>query len=204
MGCGPMSFRRFVYWCAMCGGCAAYVGWLLGLLALVNDSVLQAAFKGMFLGMALALALGLIDALWNFSASQLGQVITRVLTAQFVGGVGGFLGGMIGQLLYGRLQARAGQGFSLALIFAWVFLILGWTFTGLLIGASVSTFDLFARMLREEEIGGVKRKLMNGVLGGAAGGLLGGFFFLVLQGGWSLVLHSKASDFWSPGATGFV
>ena len=25
-----MSFRRFVYYCAVCGGCAAYAGWVLG------------------------------------------------------------------------------------------------------------------------------------------------------------------------------
>src|SRR5262245_59426520 len=207
-----MSFRLFIYYCALCGGCAAYLGWVLGRFALVNASVLQAGFKGMFLGMALALCLALIDALWNMSPGQVVGVALRVLTAQFVGGVGGFVGGMVGQVLYGWLLARAGEKLSVFHLLAWVFLVFGWVVTGLLIGASVSVFDVTARVLRDEAVGGARRKLLNGILGGSVGGLLGGVFFLLLQGALGLVfsaLKAKGEEttldkFWSPGAFGFV
>jgi len=32
-----MSFRWFIYYCALCGGCAAYLGWALGKFAHVEE-----------------------------------------------------------------------------------------------------------------------------------------------------------------------
>src|SRR5437773_53420 len=73
-----MSLRLFVYYCAVCGGCAALIGWAMGRLAGVKDDILQDAIKALFLGMVVALALGLIDALWNGHAAQAGRLLQRV------------------------------------------------------------------------------------------------------------------------------
>src|SRR5437588_153251 len=58
--------------------------------------------------------------------------------------------------------------------------------------------------MRDEELGGVRRKLFNGILGGSAGGLLGGVSFLLLQSIWAGILRGEHEDFWSASATGFV
>jgi hypothetical protein len=187
-----MSFRLFIYYCAVCGGCAAYLGWILGRLLSGEGALGEAALKGMFLGMIVALALGLVDALWSFSASQVLQVVPRVLLAGTIGALGGLFGGLIGQFFYGWLQ------FSL-------FLIFGWTITGLLIGSSLGVFDILARLVRGEDLRGAQRKIRNGVLGGAVGGLVGGVLFLVLKGAWIGIFKDKPSDaLWSPSASGFV
>src|SRR5262245_58235315 len=186
-----MSFRSFIYYCSLGGGCAAYLGWVLGRLPPLENSVGRAAVQGMFLGMALAVGRTRSDALWNLAASEGLEVAWRVLVGGFVGGLGGFAGGALGQLLYGRTQWK-------------VFLLLGWAFTGLLIGLAPGLYDLFARLMRDEDTRGARRKVVNGVLGGSAGGLLGGLLFLLLSAGWGLAFGEMARDFWSPSATGFV
>jgi FHA domain len=186
-----MSFRWFVYYCSLFGGCGAYAGWALGRLPTLDHSVIRESLKGLFLGMVLALVLTLVDALWNLSASRGLGAAWRVLVGGCVGGLGGLVGGGLGQVLYGRTQWA-------------LFLVLGWSLTGLLIGAAPGTFDLLASLMRDEDNRGARRKVVNGVLGGAIGGVLGGTLFLVLRGLWGLVLRERAEDFWSPSATGFV
>jgi MFS family permease len=187
----PMSFRSFIYWCALGGGCGAYVGWVLGRLAVVGDHVGRAGLQGMLLGMMVALLVGLVDALWSTSSRQAVPVAGRVLVAVAVGVLGGFLGGFVGQALYFKWQHAA------ALLF-------GWTLTGLLIGAAPGTYDLLARLMSSEDLRGARRKIVNGLAGGSAGGLLGGVLFVLLQQAWSALLRGREEDFWSPGATGFV
>jgi FHA domain-containing protein len=186
-----MSFRLFIWYCSLCGGCAAYVGWALGRFASPESSVMQAAVKGMFLGMMVALSLGLIDALWSLHWAQVHRIGARVLVAVGVGTVGGFLGGLVGQALYHFRHWS-------------VFLIFGWAMTGLLIGAAPGVFDVLARLAREEDLGGALRKIGNGLLGGFLGGLLGSVLFLMLQSVWGLIFRDRVEDFWSPSATGFV
>src|SRR5580692_169346 len=96
-----MSFRLFVYWCALCGGWAALAGWAVG--RLIDDHTADwasAGIKGMALGIAIALALGLVDAIWVFSIRQFGRVAPRLLTTLAIGSIGGLLGGVTGQLLF--------------------------------------------------------------------------------------------------------
>jgi MFS family permease len=186
-----MSFRLFIYYCSLCGGCAAYLGWVLGRFSSTEHHVAQAGVKGLFLGLTVALGLSLVDALWNFTARQVLQIGPRVLIAVVLGCVGGFFGGVIGQSLYGWSQLSA-------------FLILGWTFTGFLIGASLGVFDYLTRMLHNEDGRGALKKVRNGLLGGTLGGLLGGVLYLLLQSAWERVFHDRIDDFWSPSATGFV
>src|SRR5438132_13765267 len=108
-----MSFRLFIYYCALCGGWAAFVGWGLGRVLSPTAGVGKAGIRGMFLGMAVALGLSLVDAVWNLSLRQVGQVVMRVGVAVLVGIVGGLVGGMLGQILFGLTNL------SLFFVFGW-------------------------------------------------------------------------------------
>jgi hypothetical protein len=194
-----MSFRLFIYYCAVLGGCAAYVGWVVGRALAGGGPLAESALKGMFLGLVVALALGLVDALWSFSPSQVLQVGPRVLIACTFGTFGGLFGGAVGQAFLGSLDNPALRWLQVPV---WIF---GWTITGLLIGASLGVFDVLARLLRSEDMRGAWRKIRNGLLGGTVGGLLGSVLFLVLRGAWAGVFQDKPADkLWSPSATGFV
>ena len=186
-----MSFRWFIYYCSLLGGCAAYLGWAIGRVPTVQHHVLQAAVKGLFLGLLLALVLTIIDTLWNLSGQKSFTVVFRLIVASLVGSLGGFLGGMIGQSLYARTNMA-------------VFLLFGWAITGLLIGIAPGLFDLFSRLVANEDARGASRKVISGVLGGTLGGIVGGILFLLLSGGWASALGDRANELWSPSATGFV
>src|SRR5271170_5308286 len=135
-----MSFRVFVYWCALCGGWAAFGGWILGrLLDNGQSDLASAGIKGMCLGLLICLALGLVDALWVFSLRQARRILPRVLVCIFLGSVGGLLGGIAGQLLF-ELDGLP-----------W-FIILGWTLTGLLVGVGPATFDFLRGWVRKEDL----------------------------------------------------
>ncbi len=186
-----MSFRLFIYYCAICGGNAAYFGWLLGRFVDRDNRAVEAGLRGLLLGMLVAFGLGLVDALWNLSLRRFVVVAARVGVAVTVGCLGGLLGGMIGQTIYGW------TGWSVALIF-------GWTITGILIGVSLGVFDLLACLLRQTDSRGAQRKLFNGVLGGSLGGALGGLLFVLIQGFGKQWFGQRAEQFYIPSATGFV
>ena len=186
-----MSFRRFVYWCAICGGWAAVVGWALGRALAQGDTLGGTGIKGMCLGMLIALALGLVDALWIYALRSSWRVVSRVAMCVGVGAIGGLVGGTIGQLLYdafGNLMA---------------FQIFGWVLTGLMVGLSIGCYDLLRRWVREEELQFGARKVLRGVIGGALGGLLGGLLDWRLGQGWASLFPGK-DDLWSPSLTGFI
>jgi hypothetical protein len=192
-----MSFRWFIYYCALCGGCAAYLGWALGRLSNADNHIIQAGVKGMCLGMLLAFSLGLIDALWDLGPSRVVQITLRVVIAVLIGSFGGFFGGVVGQTLYGWVAMYGGLDFP-------PLLILGWALTGLLIGMAPGVHDLLTRGLLNQDTRGARRKILNGVLGGSVGGVLGGALFLLMQYGWAEAFHVPAEGFWSPVAAGFV
>src|SRR5581483_10573009 len=148
-----MSFRWYVYYCALFGGCAAYVGWALGRVPAVQAAVWLAAVRGMFLGLTLAVGLTLVDVIWHPPGRGGAEVALRVLIAGLIGGAGGFVGGMLGQLLYSGTRRE-------------VFLVFGWTVTGVLLGAAPGAYDLLARLARGEDSSGAVRKVANGLLGG--------------------------------------
>jgi hypothetical protein len=187
-----MSLRWFVYHCGLFGAWAALLGWVLGrLLVGEHADLAQAGFKGLYLGLTVALALGLVDALWSLPPGRLGEVALRAAAAVLVGCAGGAAGGLLGQALYGRSEWS-------------LFLVLGWTVTGLLVGLSIGTFEA-AVLLGGTQGAGAFRKLRNGALGGTAGGLLGGALYLALQGLRPVLFADKPKDvLWSPSALGFV
>jgi hypothetical protein len=189
-----MSFRLFVYYCAICGGGGALAGWGLGrlLTAHVKEHLLAQGLKGLWLGVTLALALALVDALWNFSLRRVFSVVLRVLTSVVIGGMAGLLGGLLGEALYSWLRWQA-------------FVVLGYALVGLLIGLSVGVFDLFTGLARNRDSHGALRKVRNGLIGGSAGGILGGIVSVLLHHGWSELFHDKDGDLlWSPSAAAFV
>src|SRR5438132_5908143 len=102
-----MSFRLFIYYCALSGGWAALVGWALGRVLLHDQTsdgdnpIYSAGIKGLCLGLFVSLVLSVVDALWNMSLRQVFGVGFRVLTAVLVGSLGGMAGGMLGQALFG-------------------------------------------------------------------------------------------------------
>lgn len=186
-----MSFRLFIYYCALCGGWAAFVGWGIGQILSPKNPIGNAGIKGAFLGLTVALGLGVVDALWNLPLRQFGQVLARVGTALLIGFVGGLLGGIAGQYLFDWLGPF---GFAL-----------GWTLTGLLVGLSIGVFEVFSSMIRHADQSGSRRKLINGLIGGTAGGLLGGILAFLLRTTAMRVFSDKNVDeLWSPTATGFV
>ncbi|HZT82728.1 MAG TPA: FHA domain-containing protein [Gemmataceae bacterium] len=188
-----MSFRLFIFYCALCGAWAAFFGWMPGQVFADSDHPLvSSALMGMSLGLLIALALGIVDALLNSSLRQVGQLLLRVIVAVVVGSFGGVVGGFFGQLFFG-LWPLAG------------FRVAGWTVTGLLIGASVGMFDLLWSVLLGRDKRGALKKLRNGVLGGAVGGLLGGILAVLLKRFWSGLFTTKDPDWlWSPTVIGFV
>src|SRR5205814_3172025 len=60
-----MSFRLFIYYCALCGGGAAFAGWVAGRVVADSPGLLNTGIKGLWLGLSVALALGLVDVVWS-------------------------------------------------------------------------------------------------------------------------------------------
>jgi hypothetical protein len=189
-----MSFRVFTWYCAAWGAAAAFFGWMCGRMIEGDASLSAAALKGMFLGICVAFGLGFLDALAAGSRRDSVNLSVRLALALAIGAVGGLTGGFLGQALY---QMSNGK---------WpVLVVLGWTLTGLLIGAAPSAFDFLGAVVRNEDRRGARRKLRNGLVGGTVGGCVGGIVSLMVHGMWASVFKdADVQALWSPSATGFI
>jgi hypothetical protein len=188
-----MSFRLFSYYCALCGGAGAFVGWALGRFLSGGNAVFTAGIKGLWLGLAVSVFLGLLDALWNLSIKQPFAILSRILVVGLVGALGGLFGGIVGGALYAVTNQND------------FFLVFGWTLTGLLIGASLGVFDLVAAVMANQDIRGSVKKILNGLIGGGIGGILGGILSVFLGRTWTgLFANKDRADLWSPSSWGFV
>ena len=149
----------------------------------------------MCVGLMLGVVLAFIDSLLSFSWAHAVAASLRVATAGFVGAVSGFFGGLIGGAITRSLS-------YLPLQIAGT--ILGWTITGLLIGASVGVFDLLVAVARERDVGGSLRKVVHGLSGGAIGGLLGSLLYLLFYGVLGGVFGDKVDldKMWTPAPRG--
>src|SRR5262245_7782137 len=116
-----MSFKLFVYYCAVCGAWAAFFGWGFGKLLAPANAYGSALTHGVALGLLVGLALGLVDALWSLSSAQVVWVVLRVGSSVLGGCIAGMIGAIVGQFLFEL------TGFNPVSIF-------GWALTGLLIG----------------------------------------------------------------------
>jgi hypothetical protein len=169
-----MSFRLFIYYCAVCGGWAAFLAWAVVWGVGINDvasPLLRAGLIGAVVGGLVAGAIGFVDARLNAVGRQR---LTRVIICAGLGLAGGLAGGLIGQGL--TILQR-----SLPAVLAWAPLCLGWILAGVLIGASVGVYDLVRARLAGEDSYASLRKTVNGILGGLLGGGVGGAFFGVLS-----------------------
>ena len=186
-----MSFRLFIYYCALCGGWAAFFGWVLGRMVSPSGPAGKDGIRGMMLGVLVALGLTLVDCLWNMSLRQMGQIMLRVGVAILVGGIGGLLGGLIGHFLYDV---------------SGIFFVFGWALTGMLVGASIGSFEFLTSVVSGQNMSGARKKVIKCLVGGTIGGVLGGILALLLGGIWEKIKPSAAGlDWlWSPTAMGFV
>jgi hypothetical protein len=190
-----MSFRLFIYYCALCGGWAALFGWGLGRLiapAPTNENtVVCTTLYGLSLGLLVGLGLGMVDALLNLSSARSAAILARGCFVAFVGCLAGAFGGAVGQIMTNA------TGTSL-------FVIVGWTLTGLLIGGSIGAFDVVKCLGDSANIRGAIRKVINGLIGGAAGGLLGSLLYVAIRIVLSKLLNKPAKDLLSSSSWGFV
>jgi hypothetical protein len=207
-----VSFRSYVYNCALIGGWLALLGWALGrspdlywvppFLPEGPDYLVlwQNGLKGLWLGLCVALGLAMVDAYWNLGMAFSLGALARMLTAALVGAVGGLLGGVLGQfLLDWKVTKELAPREQIAL------LVVGWTVTGILIGFAIAAFDVFIGRLRPEHRPAARRKVLRGTLGGLLGGALGGYLSVLLRNVWGEMFETKPSDeLWSPTGMGFV
>jgi hypothetical protein len=190
-----MSFRLFVYYCAVCGAWAAFVGWGLGRILGPQawESFPRVMMRGLSLGLLLAFGLGMVDAF--FSSRQVGVIILRGLIVAAVGLISGLLGATVGQALFSMSEGE---------LLPEILRAFGWVLTGLLIGASVGVFDVLARLVKGEGASGAVRKVINGLIGGGVGGLLGGLVYIPLGKALGGIFGRPAGDVYSSGAWGMV
>jgi hypothetical protein len=187
-----MSFKLFIYYCSVCGGWAALVGWALGQsLAPAEGEMKRAILLAMCLGTLVALALGLVDASWNRAGRSGLRLLGRGVVVGLIGCLSGVVGGGVGQYLVSETQLDA-------LVFV------GWALTGLLIGASIGAVDVLTQLGQGRSPRGAMRKMMNGLLGGILGGVLGGCLLALIGYGLGKVLGKPPEDLLSSSAWGFV
>jgi hypothetical protein len=166
-----MSFKLFIYYCALCGGWAAFAGFLVvqgtHLLNLNEDHpLLVTALIAGILGVLLAGAVGTLDALLNARGRQRQD---RVILCLAVGLAGGLVSGWLGEVVHKALRSLGPD-----------LRVPGWMLVGAVVGASIGVFDLIQARRAMQPLGQARRKLANGLVGGFVGGLVGGLFFEAL------------------------
>jgi FHA domain len=162
-----MSFKAFIYYCAICGGWAAFVAWFAlwaaGVVRIDNPFLKTPLIAG-FLGLLVAAGVGAVDAKLNAVGFQR---VLRVGVCMAVGLVGGAVGGLIGEGLH-KLSDYL--------------LFVGWMIVGVVIGASIGVFDVLRAATTGQDIRVALKKTVNGVYGGLLGGFAGGILFGLLYG----------------------
>lgn len=161
-----MSFRLFIYYCALCGGWAAFLTW--GLIQGIDHVKRPEGYPRVVLiagtlGALVSAAIGFVDAILNATGTQR---LVRVLVCAGLGLFGGAVGGLTGQVLYNNFDVP---------------LFVGWMLVGVLIGAGIGAFDIIRALNSGDRIGSGLRKSLNGVYGGLLGGLIGGLPFSFLM-----------------------
>jgi hypothetical protein len=166
-----MSFRLFIYYCAVCGGWAAFLAWaiaqVIGFRSISNLYLRVTLIAGV-LGMFVAAAVGAVDALLNAVGSQR---YVRIGICLGIGLFGGMLGGFVGEFLHSNLHFPV---------------FIGWILTGVCIGASIGIYDLLRSWRTRGDTRVPLKKTLNGVYGGLLGGFLGGLPFGLLMGSTAL------------------
>ena len=103
-----MSFKLFIYYCAICGGWAAFLTWAFVGLSQVNSlssPVLKTGIIAALLGAMLAGAIGMIDGLLNSVGTER---FGRAAVSATLGLFGGMLCGLIAEAIRQRLIRATG------------------------------------------------------------------------------------------------
>jgi hypothetical protein len=207
-----MSFRLFVYYCALGGAWAGFVGWFIGaVLALATPSgqdyfptVMRDCIKGVALALAVAFGLSFLDATFNVTLRKIGIVLLRVVAAVIIGVLGGLFGSFIGGSLYYVVQLPDMPSTVKTILGAIAF-IFGWMIVGFLIGLSICFFEMAVGLVTGSNFGGAFKKFIKCVAGGAIGGVLGGIIaFTILWLAGLLFKDKDPNSLWTPTAFGFI
>ncbi len=194
-----MSFRLFIYYCALCGAWAALIGWFLGRMVPITEDehpLLLQGLKAFLLGLTVALALGLVDAIANVPLARVATISLRGATAVVIGSIGALVSGVTGEYIQQQTQAFPLVGEIAS--------VLSWAITGLLIGASLGAFEIAVSLATNTNLRGAIRKGVNGAIGGLLGGFLGGSLRLVLWYYLASAIAESQGQPLSPSALGFV
>jgi hypothetical protein len=163
---GKMSFRAFIYYCALGGAWAAF---LVAVVVLVTGLRALNVFVAtplitVLLGTTLAAVVGGLDALLNAPQGRAWPLLARLGFCAGVGFVGGLVSGLIadGVILIGDWLHMPGTA------------VVGWVLVGTVIGASIGAYDLARSLKARQGHRQALRKTFNGLVGGFLGGLVGG------------------------------
>jgi hypothetical protein len=157
-----MSFRLFIYYCALLGAWAAFLSWGIAQgtgIRSINNAYGQTALIAAILGLLVAGAIGTVDSLLNAVGSQR---FVRIGICLGIGLFGGMFGGLVGQFLNSMLHVP---------------IFVGWILVGVGIGASIGIYDLLRAKMKGGDFHMPLKKTLNGIYGGALGGFLGGVLF---------------------------
>ncbi len=147
-----MSLARLVYYSAVFGGWAAFLGWLVAEALVLQGAgtetgilglALVGALIGAAIGAGLNVAAGLSNANWK-------RLLLRAVPGLIGGAVGGGIGIVLGNLLYTTIGLPRALGFMVL---------------GLAVGVVDGLYE------------GSASKIRNGVICGLLGGLVGGLLF---------------------------
>lgn len=176
-----MSFKVFIYYCALCGGWAAFLAWFVVWVLKVDHidgAVGRSVAIGAILGMLVASGVGFVDAVLN----AVGMLrLVRVMICSVMGMVGGAMGGLLGGVVVSATNVT-------------LLVLPGWVLAGALIGSSIGVFDVMRAVTSNDDKTAAFKKLLNGVYGGLLGGFLGGLpFALIYSSGTldDLIPHAK-------------
>lgn len=171
-----MSFKHFIFYCALCGGWAALVAWAIcNFTALLDYADLESSWSvavrsgiiAAIVGLLLGSVIGALDALLNAVGFQR---VLRVLVCVVIAIIGSFIFGLVGELINIHIFKTGFPGRTP-----------GWTLVGVVIGASIGIYDIGRAMLAGGGMRQAVKKTINGVIGGAVGGFVGGLFNDVLN-----------------------
>ena len=188
-----MSFKLFVYYCALCGGWAGLISWAFSnAVSGIKDDRIQLMLVAALLGFFLAGAISAVDAFLN---DHLLTGLVRVGLAVSLSFIGAMIVGLIGQVIFHKLAQTLGEYPSAFTLVGGTVIIITWIIVGVIIGGSVGLFDLGKSLFAKQRLAFSISKIFKGGAGGAVGGLVGGFFKAVCESLGMLTYSKRATGF---------
>ena len=188
-----MSFKLFVYYCALCGGWAGFIAWIFSeAVSGIHNDLVKQTLIGSLLGFFLAAAISAVDALLNDTPVK---GLLRIGVTVGISLFGSMIVGLIGQFIFRMLAKNLGDN-------PWQFRLVGglvivatWLAVGIIIGSAIGLFDLGQALFAKHRLKFALSKIIKGGIGGAVGGLVGGFFLAVCESVGLLTYSKRATGF---------